>query len=775
MHLWLSAWSRPLPVRLILQRKTLRPLTTSCRLLQSTGRKSTFAPSPQQLKIAELCSSQNVVVSARPGSGKTATIEAIAANHPDKRIGSILFSKRLQSETSRRLENYHNSDVFTFHGMAGKLLGKTVPNDKELLKLLRKVDSSGKLPLWNSTPFDIVVLDEFQDCNPETFWLVACFLRSNSVAKGGQPARIVVLGDERQSIYRFRDADPRFLTLAPELLGPISPYPFDKVQLGKSFRLPMPTVEFINRGFLGGEQYISSSKHGPKPIVLRCDIFDKHALAEELSPYIKRYGPENCAIIAPTVRKSDPLKYLTNALAEVHGIPISVPIDDDAPLNDKVIHGKMCISTIHQFKGRERELVILLGMDASYLEYFGRDLPDDKCPNEVFVALTRALKQLVFLYNYKRKMMPCVSVDAVYDTAEVINMISDEADGNKADCNKADCNKADCNKADCNKADCNKADCNKARIKPPDKPGRPLQLGLLLPKTCSATEIARYLQDDALDKVVKRFVRVKRVSPRSSGHGRIDIQNVVASDKKKGFFESVSDINGLVIAAALELETSGTMKSLGVGQREVNKNMPRHPQRLVSWLCRHACRYEADISGYLPRMIQMEHHKFDWMRHEDLELARRRLDKELVDTHLVFEVGMCGKFYVDDQDTKLCGRADIVTSSPSDQDGESDKTIWEIKFVSQLTNEHIVQACVYAYLLGSRSRKLPRIILFNVRDGDKREIIPRDGLAGLRKLITNVLRLRYTAVGEVSYEDFIQRCTETTQRVMNLSDGKNKE
>ncbi|GKT98665.1 hypothetical protein FLAG1_00559 [Fusarium langsethiae] len=627
--------------------------------------------------------------------------------------------------------------------MAGKLFGRVVPSDRELLKLLRKIDRSCKLPLWTSTPFDIVVLDEFQDCNPETFWLVACFLRSNNVAKEGQPARIVVLGDERQSIYRFRDADPRYLTLAPELLGPISPYPFTEVQLGNSFRLPIPAVEFINRGFLGGEQYISSSKHGPKPIVLRCDLKDSDALAEKLSPLIKRNGPENCAIIAPSVRKSKPLKNLTNTLAKVHGIPISVPTEDEAPLNDQVIHGKMCISTIHQFKGRERELVILLGMDSSYLRYYGRDLPDDKCPNEVFVALTRALGQLVLLNDYEDKMMPCVSVDAVYDTAEVTNMTSDEAD-----------------------------------ILPPDLPGRPLELGLLLPMSCTANEIARYIQGDALDKVVKRFLHVKRVSPRLSVHGRINIQNVVASDTQKGFFESVSDINGLVIAAALELETSGTLRSLGVRQEEVNRNMPRHPQRLVSWLCRLACNYEAQQSGYQPRMIQMEHHRFDWMRHEDLELARRRLDKELVDTdrHLNFEVGMSGKFLVDDQITKLSGRADIVTSSPGNSDGENDKTIWEIKFVSQLTNEHIIQACVYGYLLGSSPAygKLPRIILYNVRDGDKREIIPRDGLAGLRKLIKNVLRLRYTATGEVSYEEFIQRCTETTQKVMNLSDGKNE-
>lgn len=700
-------------------------------------------PSSQQLKIAKLCADQNVVVSARPGSGKTATIEAIAAAHPDKQIGSILFSKRLQSETSSRLKKYHNSHVFTFHAMAGKLLNRVVPSDRELIRLLRKVDRDGKLPVWSSTPFDIIVLDEFQDCNPETFWLVACFLRSNNIAKEGQPARIVVLGDERQSIYRFRNADPRYLTLAPELLGPMSPYPFAEVQLGKSFRLPMPTVDFINHAWLGGEQYISSSKRGPKPIVLRCNLWESPAMAERLSHLIKRYGPQNSVIIAPSIRTKGPLQGLTNMLAEVYGIPISVPTDDDAPLDDQVIHGKMCISTIHQFKGRERELVILLGMDSTYFEFLGRDQPDDTCPNEAFVALTRALSQLVVLHQDENSMMSCVSVDALYNTAEVLNMIGSETE----------------------------------IIPQPGPPGRPLELGLLLPLSVGVRDMTRYLQGDALDRIVKRCLHVKRVSSRLLGRERINIQNVVASDTQKGFFESVSDINGLAIAASLELETLGTLKSLDVDQKEVNKNMPIVPQQLAPWLCRHACRYEAKLSGYLPRVIQMEHHKFDWIRHQDLELARRRLGNELADpaTSLDFEVEMSERFHVNDKSTTLYGRADIIASCPVENEDASDKTIWEIKFVSQLTNEHIVQACVYAYLLGSESGELPRIILYNVRDGDKREITPRHGRPSLKKLVTDVLTLRYTAGGEVSYEEFIKRCTETTQKVMGLGGSKDEE
>ncbi|SCO33296.1 uncharacterized protein FFMR_02940 [Fusarium fujikuroi] len=659
----------------------------------------------------------NVVVSARPGSGKTATIEAIAAAHPDKRIGSILFSKRLQSETSHRLKKYHNSDVYTFHGMAGVLLRQVVPSDEALIKLLENINKCGKLPRCASKPFDIIVLDEFQDCNPETFWLVECFVRANNLRKGGQPARIVVLGDERQSIYRFRGADPRYLTLAPEVLGPTSPYPFAEVQLGNSFRLSSSAVQFINRVFLGGEQYISSSRRGPKPIVLRCNIWDNLAVAGAISPLIRRYKPENCVIIAPSIRTKGPLQDLTNALAQVYGLPINVPTDEETPLDDIVINGKLCISTIHQFKGRERKLVILLGIDASYFQFFGRDLPDDGCPNEVFVALTRSLQQLILVHNDERKMMPCVSLDSLYDTAKIVTLTK-----------------------------------KRTKISHPDLPGRPLGLGLMLPKSCGACEITRYVQGDALDKLIEGHLRVDRLAPPLPRHEHINIRNVVLSDPKKGLYESVSDINGLVVVGALELETAGTLRSLGrPSEEEVDETLLKMP--------REACCLA------LPESLRMKDHKYDWIKPEDLILARRRLDSELVDSaqRLNFEVEMQQQFHIDGQETQLCGRADIVKNSTTESNGNmNNRTVWEIKFVSSLSNEHVIQTCVYAYLLGSESGKLPRIILYNVRDGDKREIIPRHGIEGLRQLISSVLRLRYTSKGDMTYEEFIKGCSNTT-------------
>lgn len=85
--------------------------------------------------------------------------------------------------------------------------------------------------------------------------------------------------------------------------------------------------------------------------------------------------------------------------------------------------------------------------------------------------------------------------------------------------------------------------------------------------------------------------------------------------------------------------------------------------------------------------------------------------------------------------TRVQGQADIVVVSSTSNLGCRGNTepISEIKFVSQLPDSYFVQACTYAYLLEST-----RVILYDVRDGEKWEIIPHDGQEGLQRMIESV-------------------------------------
>ncbi|KAI0868744.1 P-loop containing nucleoside triphosphate hydrolase protein [Hypoxylon argillaceum] len=709
--------------------------TRSHGLSQQPGKKTPFTPSSEQLEVVKLCSTQNVVVSARPGSGKTATAEAIVAAYPDKRVAILTYSKRLQLETYRRLCLYRNCDVFTFHAMAGLLFGVTVFDDKILLEQRKRALHYNEMPQWSLEPFDIIVLDEFQDCTELLFWVINCFILANERKRCGQPARLVVLGDERQTIYKFRGADDRYLTLSSTLLSPISPNPFAKVTLRQSFRLSDQTARFINHVFLGGESYITGSKPGPKPIVLRCNVWNTYTLADKLLSLIEDHGAKNSAILAPSIPKKGSLQRIVSNLAKKYRVPIAVSINDEVPLDDRVTEGKMCVSSIHQFKGSERDLIILFGMDSSFFRYFGREIPDDRCPNAVFVALTRAAKQLVLVYNENEKLMPFMSVEALYKTAEVINMTSNEQE-----------------------------------IAPPNAPGRPLDFGLTLPRLNSVRDVTRSIRE-SLNKILERDLHVRQLSPPLPKEERIKIQNVVLSDQEKGFHEAVNDINGLVIVAAFEYEMNRTLSSLDLDQSSVEEISSIYPEQRISQLCRYACEYEAKLSGYFSRVIQMKTHNFDWIKPQDLAIAQRRLKEELGkrDGYLRFEVAVQAPFLIEDQKTLLQGRVDIVRYTNLNIGGKRKiESIWEIKFVPQLTNEHIIQACIYAYLLAIESGSLPRIILYNVRDGEKIGIVPQDGLHGLHRMIESVLRVRWTTLREMQHEEFIRMYADTMLEVLSL-------
>lgn len=188
---------------------------------------------------------------------------------------------------------------------------------------------------------------------------------------------------------------------------------------------------------------------------------------------------------------------MVNLLSEQYDMPIYISIEEEVALNNRVIEGKIYVSTIHQFKGSKCDLVILFGLDSSFFEYVGRDLPDDSYPNEIFMALTRAAKQLVLVHFEEAKLMPFTSVTALYETADIINITR-----------------------------------NRNRIEPPKAPGRPLERGLILPRSPLPK-----------DKHIR-------------------LLDIVVSDRGKRFHEAVSDLNGLVVIAAFEYEIARTLDTL---------------------------------------------------------------------------------------------------------------------------------------------------------------------------------------------------------------------
>jgi hypothetical protein len=738
----------------------------------NTALREELIPSPEQQAIVELCHTQNVVVSARPGAGKTATAEAIVAADPNRPIAIITYSKRLQLGTARRLSAYPGSDVFTFHGLAGQLFPTTVHNDS----ILRSLRKQGKVPAWFGAPYEIIILDELQDCTDDLFWLICAFISAVTHAAGGKAPQIVVLGDERQAIYEFRGADARFLSLSSAAMTSLSPYQWTHLALSKSFRLSHENCAFVNNVFLGGEGYIIGSHNGPRPLYLYGDAFDAGSVSRHLIPLIHEYGPECTAILAPSVRQNPQLSLLTNYLVEKHGIPIAVSIADDIPLDNKVLRGKICVSTYHQFKGNERDLVIVYGVDSGYFKFLGRDLPDDTCPNTTFVALTRARKQLVVVHHERNDAMPFMDIEQLHETANFVPIQGDED------------------------------------MPAPAPPGRPLQLGLLLPLNASASDMSRHILVEEIESICTKHLQINQAQAPLSNSLHIDAPYTVVTDPIKKHHEAVSDLNGLAVVAAYEHALLGTLTSLGATKKLLRQHpFPRNTEAQAVWLCREACKYEAKVSGYKSRQLQMKGHPFDWLG-AYLNAARERLEAQFPNSAMLdFEVkleeedfSVANPLGGDSQTTFVRGRADIIRyekswstysskalasfslsllSTKPEAKGKGSiiqmdldhVSIWEIKFVAKLSLQHAIQACIYAYLWTHKHKRPtpPRIVLFNVRDGEKWDIVPKDGVESLRMVVEETLVAKYSTNHMLTTDEFLRKCAKTKAEV-EKSFGKSK-
>lgn len=104
-----------------------------------------------------------------------------------------------------------------------------------------------------------ILLDEFQDTNPLQWLTLGCWLTA-AVAAESQPT-VFMVGDPKQSIYRFRRADARLFTQAAGYLE--REFQARRLTQDESRRCPRPVIEVVNRLFANEPAFEGFDKHVP--------------------------------------------------------------------------------------------------------------------------------------------------------------------------------------------------------------------------------------------------------------------------------------------------------------------------------------------------------------------------------------------------------------------------------------------------------------------------------------------------------------------------------
>jgi DNA polymerase III delta prime subunit len=530
-------------------------------------------PTKEQLDIIDAIQKYNVKVNSVAGSGKTTTVLHMAQALQNESILLLTYNARLKIETRNRKDELklNNLEVHSYHSFCCSYYDKLCYKDQGIINLLKKNKKSKKL-----YKFNIIVIDEAQDMSKLYYKLV-----NKIIADNQSESRLCVIGDKYQSIYLFKNADYRFITMADKIFKP-NELEWKELKLTMSFRITNQMANFINHCVMGFN-YISAQKNGNKVRYIMTDTFNFERPLMEVLMYLKDCHYDDIFIIAPSIKagKNDsPIRVLANALTK-RNIPIHVPIDDEEKLSEDIIKNKIVFSTFHQVKGLERKHVIVYGFDESYFQYFNKGADPNVCPNELYVAITRGIENLTIFHGINKNYVPFLKDELLekYTYYERKHLNTAYDNGNSI--------------------------------------------------TMNVSEITKHLPSEIVNSADDFFSK-KLINKKEK------LINISVKTKQNSLVESVAEINGVVIPAYFEYINNNQMSIYNIliskGQQvdiKLSKDMP------TSDLLKLATQYVSFSSGYNFKMKQIVN--YNWMNNECFDEAVDRLEL-CIDKNSKFEV-----------------------------------------------------------------------------------------------------------------------------------------
>ena len=669
----------------------------------------------QQAIINAIQNGQNVFVNAVPGSGKTTTITALAYQTPQKRILQLTYNASLKDEVRIKTKDLPNIEVHSYHSFCVKYYDKTGYQDKAIDRIIK----TDQKPL-RIIEFDIISTDETQDQTSVYFQFVKKIISDNKIKQ----ITLLLLGDTRQSVYKFKGADSRFLSHCNQIWDA----EFIELELRMSYRLTKPIASFINNIMIGTER-IHVVKDGPPVTYMIDDVFNPHNIFIMIETFLKEgFTYDDIFILAPSVRSNrasdikSPIIKLENRLREA-GHPCYVPIDDDGKIDDKVLHGKIVFSTFHTSKGRERKIVFVYSFDAIWYNYFSSTYDKehlDVCPNELYVAVSRASVKLIVIHSHKCKPLPFITMPlSELSQQPYIEYL--------------------------------------VKCMPKSK-----NHGSEKPRVVSSTDLLRFIADD-IRPVLQTMIDIifTTVSP---AYTTISIPSTITMDS--GLVEFVADLNGntipLIYQYKGEYDTekiiSSIRSNLSIHQR-IRKELEKLPQKIITpadYLLL-ANILAANDSKYINRIYQIT--SYDWLSQDTVDECITVLDKFLDDGPYDFEIDLMHTYTGEEiyaeysvpefGKNKIHGRVDAINLT----------NIWELKCVDSLQIEHLLQLCVYAWIWNQIMAEYygPRkFYILNMRTG---EVLELDNTSYLINDIIDLLfQNKYKNRHALSDEAFIEQC-----------------
>jgi len=694
------------------------------------------------------------------GSGKTTTVFSLAQQNPYLSFFQLTYNKMLREEVSEKAKilSIENLSVHTYHSLIYNFYLKN--NEKKMTtdSIMKQIIKTNNRNCFQLPKIDVLIIDEAQDQTLLYFSLTHKFLLDIFTQQKYYP-QLLLLGDRYQGIYNYKGSDYRYLTFVDDIY-PHHIFQFEHHSLSTSYRLTNQTAEFVNK-VLMGENRIKTERNG-SPVIYYMDEIDK--ISKELAYIIKtkidtgEITANDIFILSSSIKSEfAPYKKLENELCKLE-IPCYVPLDEDSPLNDNSIKGKVVFTTFHQSKGRERHTVIVYGFDESFY-FYSKNEDKTKCPSALYVACTRAKNQLILIHDTTNdnNHLPFLKIEpdnfSSLDFVELRTCTSD----NPYEANLWN------EKAKQRKRRQSKQNNEKNKDKEEHN--------------TSVTELIKHIKDDYLIALeeLKNQLCERVCEPKT----KINIVREVRMSN--GLTEDVSDLNGTIIPVMYEwrkIKRNSIYENLV--KKSVDKKLendefiskklrvyPSKIEKIEDFTS--LCILDFTVRERLYYKIgQIEN--YNWLKENDIRKCHLILDKEIGARirEMRFEVPILNTNKCNIKSRRFIFEG--VTLETEDfgdvnigarLDAFDNKNVYEFKCVENLQIEHFLQLIFYCYLWNNYMRHLNGsrdFKLMNILTGEMWKI--RDVNSPLIAEVINILLFnKYNLVTDISDAEFLMNCS----------------
>jgi hypothetical protein len=722
--------------------------------------------SEEQRKVLDyIRAGHNVSVDACAGSGKSTTILSIAKELTGKSILQFTYNSMLRYEVKEKILELGlpNIQVHTYHSFAVKYYSSDAHTDTGIRKIIQHAEShKPRTPI----PFtDIVVLDESQDLTFLYFQLVVKIIKdmcepnvletsyeNREKSKKNHKIQLLVLGDYMQGLYEFKGADIRFLTRASEVWETL-PYlqtpNFRKTTLKMSYRITNQMAKFVNRDMLG-ESRLEACRNGVPVVYIRRSRYqiEKIVVAQIRRLLEEGESPSDIFVLGGSVKGvNSNIRRMENVLTE-NEIPCHVPMFETDLVDERVIDGKVVFSTFHTVKGRQRKYVFVVGFDQNYF-YTAKNIPKDVCPNTLYVACTRATHGLYLLENdqsrplefLKYKQHDMKQADYIDFKGMPQTIFHDRPDENT--------------------------------------------MGVVTIPTyyVTPTDLIKFISDTVLEEITPILERIFVTEYSPIPEDEIEIPKIFQT--KSGFFEDVSDLNGIAIPAIyydqlFENQTHGAEVLRNMVQDKIQemkenshlflkravKSIPKNLETPSDYLYL-ANVFTAVQEKLYSKLKQIDRDEYTWLPSKIIEQCKSRLsenlgnmknkntpteiEKELIHhsqekEHISIDQVLFPYFGYETR-FRFSARIDLLTED----------TLWELKCVSKISLDNLMQLVIYAWLTKILyPEKTHQFKILNIRTGERLSLVA--DMSDLTYIVVALLDSKYGKKEMIEDDDFIQKC-----------------